>query len=131
MTTSIANRISRSGGNGLPRVTVKLRGAPTTDRSTLRTARAVRKPVHARLSTVASGGKIARTSRIDARPVVRQEYVVDEDELSAEEEEYVEDDMVWDDGVEEEEIEDEYEEDVEYMDGRPSVYHRLSRVAPY
>ncbi|KAK6059049.1 hypothetical protein COOONC_03327 [Cooperia oncophora] len=131
MTTSIANRISRNGGNAIPRVTVKLRGAPPTDRPVVR--RALHKPVHARLSTLAGGGKAARTSRSAPirRPIVQQEYVVDEDELTAEEEEYIDEDMVWEDEEEVDEEEDQYEEEVEYMDGRPSVYHRLSRVTPY
>ncbi|KAK5968108.1 Sterile alpha motif containing protein [Trichostrongylus colubriformis] len=129
VTTSIANRISRSSGNGIPRVTVKLRGSAPTERLAVRNARTIRKPVHARLSTVAGGGKTATTSRPVPirRPIVQPEYLVDEEELSAEEEEYVEDDMVWDDALEDEDVEDQYEEEIEYMDGRPSVYHRLSR----
>ncbi|XGW02065.1 hypothetical protein V3C99_014266 [Haemonchus contortus] len=124
MTTSIANRISRSSGNGIPRVTVKLRGSAPRDRAVLRDARALRKPVHARLSTADGRGRSARAARLAPKPV---QYVLDDDELSVEEEEYVDEDMVWDNVDEEEEVDDEYEEEMEYLDARPSVYHRLSR----
>ncbi|VDL72943.1 unnamed protein product [Nippostrongylus brasiliensis] len=119
LASSLSNRVSRGEGNGLPRVTVKLRGgAAPTERVLLKNPRYTRKPVHARLSTAAGGGK---------RPSMRRDYVVEEDEMLDEEEEYLDEEMVWDeeDVVEDEDL-DQYEE-VEYVEDRPSVYNRLSR----
>ncbi|WKY10347.1 hypothetical protein Q1695_002585 [Nippostrongylus brasiliensis] len=129
LASSLSNRVSRGEGNGLPRVTVKLRGgAAPSERVLLKNPRYTRKPVHARLSTATGGGKVIRTTRIAPRPSMRRDYVVEEDEMLDEEEEYLDEEMVWDgeDDVEDEEL-DQYEE-VEYVEDRPSVYNRLSRV---
>ncbi|VDP38624.1 unnamed protein product [Heligmosomoides polygyrus] len=63
------------------------------------------------------------------RSLVQDDYFVDEEGLSAEEEEYMDEEMAWED-LEEEELDEEVEELVDefaYVEERPSVYNRLSR----
>ncbi|RCN45742.1 hypothetical protein ANCCAN_08242 [Ancylostoma caninum] len=121
VSTSIVNRISRNRSIDIPRVTVKLRGTTPKERSIIRSRGIDRRPVHARLGKLTTGGRLPGPSRVEQRFVRgdRCEPVIDDDEMSAEEEDYSDGDMWEEDDVQYDE--DEYMEEV-----RPSVYNRLS-----
>ncbi|EYB84908.1 hypothetical protein Y032_0307g2016 [Ancylostoma ceylanicum] len=122
VSTSIVNRISRNRSIDIPRVTVKLRGTTPKERTIIRSRGVDRRPVHARLGKLTTGGRLPGPSRVNQR-FVRDEPVIDDDEMSVEEEEYSDGDVWEEDDMQYDE--DEYVEEVRPTRPHNTVHDRM------